>query len=363
MLIPIHKSDMINSGSTTETTILVQPYDETDFHVGLFLAISSSIFIGSSFIIKKKALIQINRAGSLRAGSGGFGYLKEWMWWMGFLSMGIGEAANFAAYAFAPASLVTPLGALSVLVSAVLSSKFLDERLNLIGKLGCFLCILGSTIIIIHSPKEEEVESLADLSQKLQDSLFVLYVFIVIVVSILIAFYYGPKYGSQNVVVYIVLCSAIGSLTVMSCKGLGLAIKETISGKTNALANWLTYAFIISIAVCIFIQMDYLNKALDLFNTSIVTPIYYVLFTTLVIIASAILFKEWRHLNANDVVGNICGFLVIITAIVLLHGFKDFDISFNDVRGILRPKHESLIRATHLERIDYGSSHIFTRSI
>ena len=48
--------------------------------------------------------------------------------------MGIGEAANFAAYAFAPASLVTPLGALSVLVAAVLSSKFLNENLNLLGK-------------------------------------------------------------------------------------------------------------------------------------------------------------------------------------------------------------------------------------
>jgi len=31
-------------------------------------------------------------------------------------SVGVGEAANFAAYAFAPATLVTSLGALSVLV-------------------------------------------------------------------------------------------------------------------------------------------------------------------------------------------------------------------------------------------------------
>lgn len=30
--------------------------------------------------------------------------------------VGAGEAANFVAYAFAPATLVTPLGALSVLV-------------------------------------------------------------------------------------------------------------------------------------------------------------------------------------------------------------------------------------------------------
>lgn len=34
-------------------------------------------------------------------------------------AVGIGEAANFAAYTFAPATLVTPLGALSVLVRLV----------------------------------------------------------------------------------------------------------------------------------------------------------------------------------------------------------------------------------------------------
>lgn len=50
------------------------------------------------------------------------------------VTVGIGEAANFIAYAFAPASLVTPLGALSVLVSAVLASKYLNEKLNLLGK-------------------------------------------------------------------------------------------------------------------------------------------------------------------------------------------------------------------------------------
>lgn len=34
-------------------------------------------------------------------------------------AVGLGEAANFAAYAFAPATLVTPLGALSVLIRLV----------------------------------------------------------------------------------------------------------------------------------------------------------------------------------------------------------------------------------------------------
>ncbi|XP_054721844.1 magnesium transporter NIPA2-like isoform X2 [Uloborus diversus] len=101
------------------------PHLAYNFYVGLGLAISSSFFIGSSFVIKKKGLLRLNVAGATRAGHGGYGYLKEWIWWAGLISMGVGEAANFAAYAFAPASLVTPLGVLSVLVSAILSSKYL----------------------------------------------------------------------------------------------------------------------------------------------------------------------------------------------------------------------------------------------
>lgn len=50
------------------------------------------------------------------------------------VTVGVGEGANLLAYAFAPAALVTPLGALSVLVAAVLSSKFLNENLNFVGK-------------------------------------------------------------------------------------------------------------------------------------------------------------------------------------------------------------------------------------
>ncbi len=50
------------------------------------------------------------------AGSGGYSYLTEPLWWSGMLMMIVGEIANFAAYAFAPAILVTPLGALSIIV-------------------------------------------------------------------------------------------------------------------------------------------------------------------------------------------------------------------------------------------------------
>ncbi|KAH7560704.1 hypothetical protein JRO89_XS10G0077700 [Xanthoceras sorbifolium] len=84
---------------------------------GFILALSSSGFIGASFIIKKKGLRRAAAASGVRAGVGGFSYLFEPLWWFGLITMIVGEVANFVAYAFAPAVLVTPLGALSIIVS------------------------------------------------------------------------------------------------------------------------------------------------------------------------------------------------------------------------------------------------------
>lgn len=52
-------------------------------------------------------------------------------------------------------------------LSAVLSSYLLGEVLNLLGKLGCFLCVLGSILLVIHAPEEQEVTSLQDMTNKL----------------------------------------------------------------------------------------------------------------------------------------------------------------------------------------------------
>ena len=49
---------------------------------------------------------------------------------------------------------------------------------------------------------------------------------------------------------------------------------------------WLPHLPFLAVQVvvcCILTQMNYLNKALDLFNTAIVSPVYYVMFTVLTI--------------------------------------------------------------------------------
>lgn len=140
------------------------------------------------------------------------------------LLVGVGEAANFIAYAFAPASLVSVLGVLSVLMTTILSSKYLKERLNFIGKvsehefmhhgdvilskpyfpllpkkLGCLLCTLGSTVIVIHAPMEKEIEDMAELQDKILNPIFIVYVNAAIALSVILIYHFRPKLpGLQN---------------------------------------------------------------------------------------------------------------------------------------------------------------------
>lgn len=54
--------------SNTSGLTMGQDRGKYDFYIGLGLAISSSIFIGGSFILKKKGLLRLARKGSMRAG-------------------------------------------------------------------------------------------------------------------------------------------------------------------------------------------------------------------------------------------------------------------------------------------------------
>lgn len=102
----------------------------------------------------------------------------------------------------------------------------------------------------------------------------------------------------------------------MSVRALGIALKLTFSG-VNQLVYLQTWVFAVIVAACVVTQINYLNKvtflslnffgqcdcmiiifvslfffqALDTFNTAVVSPIYYVMFTSLTILASVIMFK------------------------------------------------------------------------
>ncbi|KAM4545394.1 magnesium transporter NIPA4 isoform 1-T1 [Odontesthes bonariensis] len=325
-LTPAHLNSSLETG--------VQAYGVYNMWLGLTLALLSAFLIGGSVILKKKALLRLANTGHTRAGDGGHGYLKDWLWWGGLLTMGAGEVCNFAAYMFAPATLVTPLGALSVLISAVLSSYLLGEVLNVVGKLGCLLSVLGSILLVIHAPQEQEVTSLQDMTSKLLEPGFLVYVVLVLLLCLVLVLYFCPRFGRSNILIYISICSLLGAFTVSSVKGLAIAI-TTVFYDLSVLSNPLTWILLITLIVSIVTQVNYLNKSLDTFNTLLVYPIYYVLFTSVVLSTSVILFQEWRNMTAVDVVTALGAFLVIVVGVAMLHLFRDLQITLRQLTNQL----------------------------
>ena len=128
----------------------------------------------------------------------------------------------------------------------------------------------------------------------------------------------GPIYGKKNPLVYISICSTMGSISVMAIKAFGIALKLTLGGN-NQFNHPSTYAFMIVSAICILTQMNYLNKALSQFPTLIVNPLYYVAFTTATLCASFILFQGFNTTDAVNTLSLLCGFLVIFTGVYLLN--------------------------------------------
>ncbi|XP_063613770.1 uncharacterized protein LOC134786999 [Penaeus indicus] len=292
-----------------------------DTFIGLILAFSSCFFIGISVIYKKLALRDIEVQGGTRAVDGGYGYLRLPKWWLGISLMALGELTNFVAYIFAPAILVTPLGVFSIVCTAALSPYFLKERLAMLGKLGCVLVLVGCVIVTLCGPKDREIASMEELQSQLLHPGFLIYASLVVVISA-VFMALVPRYGHRYVLLYITICSSFGSLSVMFCKGVGLALKQTFSG-SNEFTNWATWVCLLALVACLLIETIYMQRALDLFNSSVFMSINYVLFTSLVIIASSILYTELREIGWKNIVLTLLGFIVNIVALFLLHLDKE----------------------------------------
>lgn len=190
------------------------------------------------------------------------------------------------------------------------------------GVLGCLCCIVGSVVIVIHAPEEQMPTSVQQIWDLATEPAFLIYVAAAVSISLALIFHFEPRYGQTNILVYLGICSLMGSLTVVSIKAIGIAIKLTLEG-INQFAFFQTWFFVTVAAACVVMQLNYLNKALDTFNTAIVSPIYYVMFTTLTIVASVIMFKDWSGQSASSIASEICGFIIVLSGTVILHSTRE----------------------------------------
>lgn len=149
--------------------------------------------------------------------------------------------------------------------------------------------------------------------------MFVAYVVLVLILLLLLIVWVAPAHGSSNIMVYICICSLLGSFTVPSSKGLGLVAKEVLAGgPPSGGALPLFLALLAVLAASILTQFLFINRALERFSSSTFEAIYYVTFTSSVILATALLFKEWTALSINDSLAMICALATSCVGVILL---------------------------------------------
>ncbi|OJT10012.1 hypothetical protein TRAPUB_13501 [Trametes pubescens] len=285
--------------------------------VGVVLAIGSGLLIGSSFVFKKKGLLNAQKG---HVAGEGVGYLKSPMWWTGMIIMILGELCNFGAYAFVEAIIVTPMGALSVVISSILSHFLLKEKLSLFGWISSVQCLLGASILALNGPEEQSVSTIEGFKHLFLAPWFLAYGSVVLVAAAVLAFWAAPKWGKQSMLPYIGVCSLIGGLSVSCTQGLGASIVTSIRGD-NQFKNWFIYFLLVFVIITLLTEIYYLNIALAMFNTAMVTPTYYVTFTFCTLVTSVILYQGLKA-SASQIITVVLAFAVICTGIVILQMTK-----------------------------------------
>ena len=163
---------------------------------------------------------------------------------------------------------MTPMGALSVVVCAILSTIFLKERLSFVGKVGCFNCIIGSVVIAVNAPQQSSVARIEDMKRWVVTPGFLSYAGVIIVACAVIGIWVAPKYGKKTMMVYITICSLIGGLSVVATQGLGAAVVAQASGTYGGqFKQWFLYVLLVFVVITLLTEIIYLNVSRPLCRT------------------------------------------------------------------------------------------------
>ena len=211
-------------------------------------------------------------------------------WWVGLLCMFVGEIGNFVAYGMAPASLVSPLGAITVISNAVLSKIILNEPMPRQKAVGVVLALVGAVLIAVNAPAPFPLDTGDKVILEEEEFYYsimtlraCIYIIIVAVVAFCVAnplklpFLVSDTLRRDMVVVPCVLCGCAGTMTVTSAKAVFNSLSQAFAGNAAMFARgdicWLTYLIIIVAVGSILGQVKYLNEALMRHGASRVVPV------------------------------------------------------------------------------------------
>jgi drug/metabolite transporter (DMT)-like permease len=270
-------------------------------------------------------------------------YLKSKVWWLGFLLMNVGEAGNFISYAFAPASVVAPLGTFALISNCIFAPCMLGERFKKRDLFGVMIATAGAVTVVLSSNISDPKMNLDALRTAVTQPPFIIYSAVYAAGAMVLATLSHGKIGQKFVFVDVGLCALFGGFTVLSTKALStLLTTEWV----NIFAQWITYPILFILLATGVGQIRYLNRALMRFDSKIVIPIQFVLFTLSAIIGSAILYGDFRRASFHQTVTFLYGVVTTFVGVFTIawdHSASE-DLSVDDAETAVATSPENRLR-------------------
>ncbi|KAL9052251.1 MAG: hypothetical protein Q9162_005508 [Coniocarpon cinnabarinum] len=223
-------------------------------------------------------------------------YLRSPLWWVGICLMVLGETGNFLAYGFAPASIVSPLGVVALISNCLVAPLFLHEKFRKRDLAGVIVAVAGTVTIVLSAqgsnPKlgPDEIWSLVKRWE------FLAY-FGVTLAAIVVLMFLSNKYGAKSILIDLGLVGLFGGYTALSTKGIASLLSYTL---WRTLTFPITYGLIAVLASTAILQIKYVNRALQHFDSTRVIPTQFVMFTIFVIVGSVVLYRDFESATAEQ---------------------------------------------------------------
>ncbi|KAF2714841.1 DUF803-domain-containing protein [Pleomassaria siparia CBS 279.74] len=241
-------------------------------------------------------------------------YLKSPYWWAGIILMTTGEAGNFLAYGFAPASIVSPLGVVALISNCIIAPFMLKEPLRKRDGLGVLVAVGGAVTVVLsandNNPKLGPHE-IWDLITRWE---FETYLGITAGVIICLMFA-SNKYGDKNILIDLGVVGLFGGFTALSTKGVASMLSYTLWRAITFPVTYLLASILIFTAI---MQIKYINRALQRFDATQVIPVQFVTFTLSVILGSAILYRDFERTSGEDAGKFVGGCALTFTGVWLI---------------------------------------------
>ncbi|KAH8895157.1 DUF803-domain-containing protein [Thozetella sp. PMI_491] len=261
-------------------------------------------------------------------------YLKDPYWWLGQVLITVGEMGNFLAYGFAPASIVSPLGVVALISNCVIAPIVFKEVFRQRDFWGVLVAVAGAVTVVLSAKQEETKLEPHDVWAAITTMEFEIYMGITCSLIVLLM-WLSPRYGNRTILIDLGLVGLFGGYTALATKGVSSMLSSTLF---RAFTTPVTYALIAILLGTAVMQVRYVNKALQRFDSTQVIPIQFVTFTLCVIIGSAVLYRDFERTTAEQALKFFGGCLLTFFGVFLITSGRpradEDEDTLEDVEGV-----------------------------